>query len=121
MESIKFLNNNTNKNIKFQKYGEKNNSLISQKTQIDSTTIDDIKENQSIKNSLSQKSLYYLRLNDEKKITLKRKCSLKNIKSNYKLLIFLDNKTRNINSNIIKMQNNKINNNLLERPPKINI
>ena len=39
MESTKFLNNN--RNMKLQKTKEKDSSLISQNTQIDSTTIED--------------------------------------------------------------------------------
>ena len=126
MESTKFLNNN--RNMKLQKTKEKDSSLISQNTQIDSTTIEDKKDNQSIKNSLSQKCIYYTLLNKTIKINLKRKrkSSAQNKNSNPKLLMFLDNNTRNINNNINKTENNNninnnISNNILGKlPPKIN-
>ena len=113
MESTKFLNNN--RNMKLQKTKEKDSSLISQNTQIDSTTIEDKKDNQSIKNSLSQKCIYYTLLNKTIKVNSKRKrkSSAQNKNSNPKLLMFLDNNTRNINNNI--------SNNILGKlPPKIN-
>ena len=114
MESTKFINNN--RNMKLQKTKEKDSSLISQNTQIDSTTIEDKKDNQSIKNSLSQKCIYYTLLNKTIKVNSKRKrkSSAQNKNSNPKLLMFLDNKTRNINNNINKTENNNnINNKIV--------
>jgi len=119
MESIKYIRNRMNKNISLTKNKkEEENSLMSEKTQNDSTTVEEKKEAKSLLKSNSQKSINYSLLNNIDR-NIKRRNSIENKKSNFKLLIFFEKKSNNINNNI--KSNKIVNNYLLKKlPPKAN-
>ena len=107
MESIKYIRNRMNKNISLTKNKkEEENSLISKN---DSTTVEEKKEAESLLKSNSQKSINYSLLNNIDR-NIKRRNSIENKKSNFKLLIFFEKKSNNINNNI---KSDKIVNNYL--------
>ena len=105
-----------NKNISLTKNKkEEENSLISKN---DSTTVEEKKEAESLLKSNSQKSINYSLLNNIDR-NIKRRNSIENKKSNFKLLIFFEKKSNNINNNI--KSDKIVNNYLLKKlPPKAN-
>ena len=111
MESIKYIRNRMNKNISLTKNKkEEENSLISKN---DSTTVEEKKEAESLLKSNSQKSINYSLLNNIDR-NIKRRNSIENKKSNFKLLIFFEKKSNNKSDKIV-------NNYLLKKlPPKAN-